>query len=91
MHVVEVVLAVKSRGLYYLISFSLAINHDYHKALTELKVRLCLRSFPCFAVRSSSAHEGNIILEIFRCSLTKIIQLNCQLVKLIGKFEICSI
>ena len=35
-----------------------------------------LRSFPCFAVRSSSAHEGKIIIfERFHCSLTKIIQL----------------
>ena len=51
-----------------------------------------LRSFSCFAVRSSSAHEGKItILERFRCSLTKIIQLNWELVKLIGKIEICSI
>ena len=36
--------------------------------------------------------EGKIIiLERFCCSLTKIIQLNCKLVKLIGKIEICSL
>ena len=47
---------------------------------------------PCFAVRSSSAHEGKIIIfKRFHCSLTKIIQLNRQLVKLIGKIEMCSI
>ena len=47
---------------------------------------------PLFCSGSSSAHEGKIIIfERFHCSLTKIIQLNCQLVKLIGKIEICSI
>ena len=41
---------------------------------------------------SCSAKEGKIIIfEIFHCSLTKIVQLNLELVKLIGKFEICSI
>ena len=36
-----------------------------------------LRSFPCFAVQSSSAHEDKIIIsERFHCSLTNIIQLN---------------
>ena len=51
-----------------------------------------LRPFPCFAVRSSSAHEGKLIIfERFHCSLTKTIELNWKLVKLIGKFEICSI
>ena len=36
-----------------------------------------LRSFYRFAVRSSSAHEGKIIIfERFQCSLTKTIQLN---------------
>ena len=51
-----------------------------------------LRSFPCFSVRSSSAHEGKIIIfERFQCSLTNIIQLNWHLVKLIGKIEICLI
>ena len=44
-------------------------------------------SFHCFAVRSSSAHEGKIIIfDRFYCSLTKL----CR-VKLIGKIEICSI
>ena len=38
---------------------------------------ILLRSFPCFAVRSSSAHEVKIkIFERFQCSLTNIIQLN---------------
>ena len=51
-----------------------------------------LRSFHRFAVRGSSAHEGKIIIfERFQCSLSKTIQLNRQLVKLIGKIEICSI
>ena len=41
------------------------------------KSRLALRSFPCFAVRSSSAHEGKIItFDRFHCSMTKNIQLN---------------
>ena len=36
-----------------------------------------LRSFPCFAVRSSSVQEGKIIIfERFHCSLIKIVQLN---------------
>ena len=36
-----------------------------------------LRSFHRFAVRSSSAHEGKIIIfERFQCFLTKTIQLN---------------
>ena len=40
-------------------------------------VTLSLRSFHRFAVRSSSAHEGKIIIfEKFQCSLTKTIQLN---------------
>ena len=42
-----------------------------------------LRSFPCFAVRSSSAHGGKIVFfERFHCSLTKVIQLNWQLEKI---------
>ena len=50
-----------------------------------------LRWFSCSAVRSSSAHEGKIIVfERFHCSL-KSIQLNWELVKLVGKFEICSV
>ena len=50
------------------------------------------RSFHCFTVRSSSALEDKIIIfERFHCSLTKIIQLNYQLITLIGKIEICSI
>ena len=54
-------------------------------------VSLCLRSFHCFAVRSS-AHGGKIIIfERFHCSLTNIIQFNWQLVKIIRKIEICLI
>ena len=63
-----------------------AILHEH------LTLFYSLRSFPYFAVRSSSAHEGKIIIfERFHCSLTKIIQLIWELVKLIGKFETCSI
>ena len=43
--------------------------------LTESDRKRVLRSFPCtcFAVRSSSAHEGKIIIfERFQCSLTKL-------------------
>ena len=35
----------------------------------------CLKSFLCFAVRSSSAHEGKIVIfDKLHCSLTKIMQ-----------------
>ena len=45
--------------------------------LRLLKMIGPLRSFYRFAVRSSSAHEGKIIIfERFKCSLTKTIQLN---------------
>ena len=51
-----------------------------------------LRSFPRFALHSSSANEDKIIIfDRFQCSLANIIQLNRHLVKLIGKIEICSI
>ena len=37
----------------------------------------CLRSFPCFEVRGSSAHGDKILFfEIFHCSLIKTIHLN---------------
>ena len=56
------------------------------------KLWLHLRSFHRFAVRSSSAHEGKIIIfERFQCSLTKTIEVNWQLEKLIGQIKICSI
>ena len=46
----------------------------------KLKKHL-IKVIPCFAVHSSSVHEGKIIIfERFHSSLTKIIQLNCQLV-----------
>ena len=44
-----------------------------------LWLKVGLRYFPCFAVRSSSAHEGKIIIfERFHCPFTKITQLNWQ-------------
>ena len=62
----------------------------------QLRLNECnnlnFRSFPCFAVRSFSAHKSKVIIfKRFHCSLTKIRQLNWQLVKLIGKLQISSI
>ena len=42
-----------------------------------LEIQGFLRSFPCFAVRNFSVHEGKIVIfERFYCSFTNIIQLN---------------
>ena len=58
----------------------------------RLPLNPLLRSFPRFALCSSSAHTGKIIIfERFQCSLTSVIQSNWHLVKLIGKIEISSI
>ena len=62
------------------------------KIVIECLVFTHVEVIPHFAVRSSSAHEGKIIiLERFNCSLTSILQLKGQLIKLIGNIEICSI
>ena len=53
--------------------------------------------FVCFFIQKRETvfkviPEGKIIIfERFQCFLTKTIQLNCQVLKLIGKIEICSI
>ena len=48
-----------------------------------------LRSFHRFAVRSSSGNEGNIIFEIFQCSLTKAITV--KLTKIENLFDLSQL